>query len=290
MAAARARYLPSRITLFAIYDMQQNVEFKGTVETIKLRNPHMAMTPDDERRQRPGSRPSTSSRAHRRTCSRDSACDPSKRRPASEITAIGAPRHDNPNAWFLKAIILQDGTRFNALHRTKRASAISPADQASPSIVANRSNEPLDILRADDERRRIDKPRRRTAADSVRCTKRARSASSCGEREPHDTDRTLRARRVRRRAHDTLRARAAIAPRSPLPAPGAARLEQVERGVRRGARERAARIRRPMLQRVRKIVAQEGVVHHARQRRSPRAVASRPSEPSTTQSDRAIRN
>jgi hypothetical protein len=32
-----------------------------------------------------------------------------------EITAIGAPRRDNPDAWFLKAIILPDGTRFNAL-------------------------------------------------------------------------------------------------------------------------------------------------------------------------------
>ena len=32
-----------------------------------------------------------------------------------EITAIGAPRHDDPNAWFLKAIILPDGTRFDAL-------------------------------------------------------------------------------------------------------------------------------------------------------------------------------
>ena len=35
--------------------------------------------------------------------------------PGQEITAIGAPRHDNPDAWFLKAIILPDGTRFNAL-------------------------------------------------------------------------------------------------------------------------------------------------------------------------------
>ena len=29
---------------FAIYDMQQNVEFKGVVDTVKFRNPHMAMT------------------------------------------------------------------------------------------------------------------------------------------------------------------------------------------------------------------------------------------------------
>ena len=29
---------------FAIYDMAQNVEFRGVIDTVKLRNPHMAMT------------------------------------------------------------------------------------------------------------------------------------------------------------------------------------------------------------------------------------------------------
>ena len=29
---------------FAIYDMTQNIEFDGVVETLKFRNPHMAMT------------------------------------------------------------------------------------------------------------------------------------------------------------------------------------------------------------------------------------------------------
>ena len=29
---------------FAIYDMQQNVEFKGVIAGVKLRNPHLAMT------------------------------------------------------------------------------------------------------------------------------------------------------------------------------------------------------------------------------------------------------
>jgi len=29
---------------FAIYDMTQNIEFDGVVETLKMRNPHMAMT------------------------------------------------------------------------------------------------------------------------------------------------------------------------------------------------------------------------------------------------------
>ena len=29
---------------FAIYDMSQNIEFEGVVETLKMRNPHMALT------------------------------------------------------------------------------------------------------------------------------------------------------------------------------------------------------------------------------------------------------
>ena len=36
-------------------------------------------------------------------------------KPGQEITAIGAPRRDDPNAWFLKAIVLPDGTKFNTL-------------------------------------------------------------------------------------------------------------------------------------------------------------------------------
>src|SRR5262245_47276899 len=99
---------------FAIYDMQQNVEFKGTVETIKLRNPHMAMT-------------LTTKDANGETRTIDFVegapanmmarlgLRPEHVKVGQEITAIGAPRHDNPNAWFLKVIILADGTRFNSL-------------------------------------------------------------------------------------------------------------------------------------------------------------------------------
>ena len=29
---------------FAIYDMDQNINFDGVVDTVKLRNPHMALT------------------------------------------------------------------------------------------------------------------------------------------------------------------------------------------------------------------------------------------------------
>jgi hypothetical protein len=99
---------------FAIYDMQQNVEFHGVVANVKLRNPHMALTLTttgaDGKQQTiefvEGAPANMLARLGLR---------PEHVKVGQEITAIGAPRHDDPNAWFLKAIILPDGTRFNAL-------------------------------------------------------------------------------------------------------------------------------------------------------------------------------
>jgi hypothetical protein len=99
---------------FAIYDMQQNVEFHGVVDTVKFRNPHMAMTltvTDDKGVKRTinfveGAPANMLARLGLR---------PEFIKPGEEITAIGAPRHDDPDAWFLKAVVLADGRRFNSL-------------------------------------------------------------------------------------------------------------------------------------------------------------------------------
>ena len=99
---------------FAIYDMQQNVEFKGVVDTVKFRNPHMAMTlkvKDANGQEKmvefvEGAPANMLARIGLR---------PEMIAPGTEITAIGAPRHDNPDAWFLKVVVLADGTQFNSL-------------------------------------------------------------------------------------------------------------------------------------------------------------------------------
>jgi hypothetical protein len=99
---------------FAIYDMQQNVEFHGVVDTVKFRNPHMAMTlsvTDDNGEKRTinfveGAPANMLARLGLR---------PEFIKPGEEITAIGAPRHDDPDAWFLKVVVLADGRRFNSL-------------------------------------------------------------------------------------------------------------------------------------------------------------------------------
>jgi hypothetical protein len=99
---------------FAIYDMQQNVEFHGVVETVKFRNPHMAMTLTV-----------TDANGEKRTINFVEGAPanmlarlglkPEYIKPGEEITAIGAPRHDDPDAWFLKVVVLADGRRFNSL-------------------------------------------------------------------------------------------------------------------------------------------------------------------------------
>jgi hypothetical protein len=99
---------------FAIYDMQQNVEFHGVIATVKFRNPHMAMTLTTKGADGVEKTIDFVEGAPANMLAR-LGLRPELIEPGQEITAIGAPRNDNPDAWFLKAIILPDGTRFNAL-------------------------------------------------------------------------------------------------------------------------------------------------------------------------------
>jgi hypothetical protein len=99
---------------FAVYDMSQNVEFKGVVKEVKFRNPHMAMTlivtdKNGEKKTIDFAEGAPANMLARL------GLRPEYIEPGKTITAIGAPRRDDPNIWFLKAIILPDGTRFNAL-------------------------------------------------------------------------------------------------------------------------------------------------------------------------------
>jgi hypothetical protein len=96
---------------FAIYDMTQNVEFKGKVESLKFRNPHMAMTLTQTK---PDGSTQTINFVEGAPANMlvRMGLDPAVIAPGEEITAVGAPRKDDPNAWFLKAIILKDGTKF----------------------------------------------------------------------------------------------------------------------------------------------------------------------------------
>lgn len=115
LAAALAWALPvAAHHSFAIYDMAQNVAFEGVVETLKLRNPHMALTlattaPDGTKRIVNFVEGAPANMIVRLGLSPEDVA------PGKSIKAIGAPRKDDPNAFFLKAVILPDGRRINAI-------------------------------------------------------------------------------------------------------------------------------------------------------------------------------
>ncbi len=100
---------------FAVYDMSQNVEFDGVVETLKMRNPHMAMTLSVKQPDGSTAVINFVEGAPANMIVR-MGLNPADIAPGKPIKAIGAPRKDDPNAWFLKAIILPDGQRFNTVN------------------------------------------------------------------------------------------------------------------------------------------------------------------------------
>lgn len=99
---------------FAIYDMDNEFEFEGIVETLKFRNPHIAMTlrvteGDGSVRIVDFVEGAPANMLVRR------GLKPAMIQPGSALKAIGAPRFDNGEAYFLKELILSDGTRFQIL-------------------------------------------------------------------------------------------------------------------------------------------------------------------------------
>ena len=100
---------------FAIYDMSQNIEFEGVVETAKLRNPHMALTLVQTNADGTKQTINFVEGAPANMIVR-MGLKPEDIAPGKTIKAIGAPRRDDANAYFLKAIILPDGRRFSVVN------------------------------------------------------------------------------------------------------------------------------------------------------------------------------
>ena len=96
---------------FAVYDMEQNIHFDGVVETLKLRNPHLAMTLKVTKDDGTTGTVNFVEGAPANMLVRK-GLDPVEIAVGKPIKAIGAPLHSDPHAYFLKAIILPDGRRF----------------------------------------------------------------------------------------------------------------------------------------------------------------------------------
>jgi hypothetical protein len=100
---------------FANYDMSQNIEFEGVIESVKMRNPHMALTLVE-----------TQADGTKRTINFVEGApanmlvrmglNPADIAVGKTIKAIGAPRRDDPSAFFLKVIILPGGERYSVIN------------------------------------------------------------------------------------------------------------------------------------------------------------------------------
>ena len=99
---------------FAVYDMTQNLKFTGVVETVQLRNPHMALTLIHTKEDGTKETINFVEGAPANMIVR-MGLKPEMIAPGQTITTIGSPRKDDPNAYFLKAIILESGQEFRIL-------------------------------------------------------------------------------------------------------------------------------------------------------------------------------
>lgn len=118
LSAAACIYLGAGAALahhsFAVYDFETEIAFTGVVETLNFKNPHIAMTLmyEDENGEKKivdfveGAPANMMIR---------NGFDPAWIQPGKTITAIGSPRHDNPNQMFLKSLILEDGTEYRSV-------------------------------------------------------------------------------------------------------------------------------------------------------------------------------
>jgi hypothetical protein len=96
---------------FAVYDFEQQIPFEGVVATLSFKNPHISMTlthtrPDGSTETINFVEGAPANMAVR------GGLTPDMIKPGTKVTAIGSPRRDNPNAFFLRHIRLADGREF----------------------------------------------------------------------------------------------------------------------------------------------------------------------------------
>jgi hypothetical protein len=95
----------------ATYDQDQSIHFDGVVETLRLQNPHIALTLTVTKADGTKGTIEFAEGAPAAVLTRMglTADDLAVGKP---IKAIGAPRRDDPHVYFLKGVILPDGRRF----------------------------------------------------------------------------------------------------------------------------------------------------------------------------------
>lgn len=99
---------------FAAYDMKKQVTFVGTIQSVKFRNPHIAMTLKQVKQDGSVNLVHFVEGAPANMLARMGLL-PSMLKVGTKITAIGSPRKDAPNKYFLRTVILADGRKFDSL-------------------------------------------------------------------------------------------------------------------------------------------------------------------------------
>jgi hypothetical protein len=96
---------------FAVYDFEQQTRFEGVVETLNFKNPHISMTLRRTLESGETEIVNFVEGAPANMAVRMGLL-PDMIRPGTRITAIGSPRKDDPQAFFLRKVILEDGREF----------------------------------------------------------------------------------------------------------------------------------------------------------------------------------
>lgn len=96
---------------FAIYDFDTEIPFEGTVESLKFRNPHIAMSLKTVNEQGEEEIVEFVEGAPANMLVR-SGLRPDMIKAGSKIKAVGSPLKDDPSQYFLRKIILENGKEY----------------------------------------------------------------------------------------------------------------------------------------------------------------------------------
>jgi hypothetical protein len=96
---------------FAVYDFAQQIPFVGEIATLSFKNPHISMTLTRTLEDGTTETINFVEGAPANMAVR-LGLKPDMIKPGTRITAIGSPRKDNPSAFFLRKVVLEDGREF----------------------------------------------------------------------------------------------------------------------------------------------------------------------------------
>lgn len=96
---------------FAVYDFDTEIPFEGVVETLTFRNPHISMTLKVEDDSGEEQIVNFVEGAPANMLARD-GLRPAMIEPGTRIRAVGSPLIEDPEQYFLRTIVLEDGREF----------------------------------------------------------------------------------------------------------------------------------------------------------------------------------